>query len=301
MKNLDTVNDFAEYLGHKENWIYSGKDIIAEGEEDLLAHYLCNIDSTEENPLGKGNANKDYLYLGKNYWKQFEDSLEFKTKKALDKNSYWWDDLIEQNFDNIKNGTSVYISKTILNNPDSLYGFLVSLSRLERRVLADSFFEIVQNNSLGALRTRSVPDLHVGYPFFFFLIVDYGKFNLSPDQDPIALKRNLLSNYLYIQKYLYPTYDEFLGLVLSTVPWDFVLGIEHIDSKSWNSQDYEYLNELVEEFKNKGLLPKPHISIRYTNDYRPPKDDNFNKGRFRNFPCSCGSGKKYKHCCGKVN
>lgn len=301
MTNLDTVMDFAIYLCDKEDWINLGKNIIAYGEEDLLAYYLCNKDSNDINPLEKDNQGKDYIALAKNYWKQFESSSEFLAMKTLNNSSYIWDRLIEENLEHIRNGTSYYISESILSNPDSLYGFFASLSRLERRVLADGFLEIIQNNSLGVLRTRSIPSLHIGYPFFFFLIVDYGKFDFQLEEDPISLKRQLLHKYLYVQKYLYPAYHDFLGLVLSTIPFDEALYIDYIDSRKWSTRDFDYSEELAKEFESGGLLPKPHITTKFASDYSPTIAYNIAKGRSRNFSCPCGSGKKYKYCCGKSN
>ena len=49
------------------------------------------------------------------------------------------------------------------------------------------------------------------------------------------------------------------------------------------------------------ILSKVKIGIENTADKLPSKKTKNNFGKIsRNQPCPCGSGKKFKHCCGKV-
>ncbi|KIN77851.1 SEC-C motif domain protein [Sulfitobacter mediterraneus KCTC 32188] len=43
MNELDTVRDFTDYLGKKEEFVRSGQLLSAQGEENLLAYYAIRI------------------------------------------------------------------------------------------------------------------------------------------------------------------------------------------------------------------------------------------------------------------
>jgi SWIM/SEC-C metal-binding protein len=68
----------------------------------------------------------------------------------------------------------------------------------------------------------------------------------------------------------------------------------------------ERLKEVTLAFEEKGwkyeiqLDPdKPENVTDLERLLNPPKPMRVEKKRGRNEPCSCGSGKKYKHCCGQ--
>jgi hypothetical protein len=48
LKTLDTVSDFVAYLRKKELLFARVRGLIATGEEDLLAYYLTNLNSSGE-------------------------------------------------------------------------------------------------------------------------------------------------------------------------------------------------------------------------------------------------------------
>jgi uncharacterized protein YchJ len=53
---------------------------------------------------------------------------------------------------------------------------------------------------------------------------------------------------------------------------------------------YEIVSDIYGVMKDCGYFPKP---VRDRPDLMPKKEQG------RNEKCNCGSGKKYKHCCGK--
>ena len=285
MENLDTVQDFAAYLSEKEDWVSSGKDIIAYGEEDVLAYYLGYTNEEGEHKISRNYKGKS-IELTKNYWYIYEKSAKFDNKKKLDKPSYVWDRLIEKNIKNIK------------DNTNGLYEIFASLSRLDRRHLANSLFEVMYKVH-SPLRTLGIPPWKPGYPYFFFLVIDYWDKGSLFDEDPILAKKELLMLYLTVQQYLHPCYHEFLGIVLSVIPFDGILDISYLDGSKWNQDDYDRAEQYMEMFKKNGmLLDNNSIIVKRLNEYAP--DGNMRiKGNYRNRLCPCGSGKKYKNCCAR--
>ena len=71
-------------------------------------------------------------------------------------------------------------------------------------------------------------------------------------------------------------------------------------------QTEERLKEITSLFKEKGLEYKIGLEPDKPEDVcdlerllNPPKPKRVEKKLGRNEPCSCGSGKKYKNCCGQ--
>ena len=59
-------------------------------------------------------------------------------------------------------------------------------------------------------------------------------------------------------------------------------GFINLDAKEWSDKQQAEALDLKAEFESQGILGKQKM-----------------KGRDRNKPCPCGSGKKFKNCCGK--
>ena len=62
----------------------------------------------------------------------------------------------------------------------------------------------------------------------------------------------------------------------------------------------EMLTELEKSFNAKGIEVSDFMTVHddYESFYKAT-DINIGNGASRNSPCQCGSGKKFKHCCGK--
>ncbi len=87
-RELDTISDFVEYLAAKEAYSASGKKVVFEGtEEDLLAIYL--------HAGRKFPEEYDLTVVGDNLWRAFREKPEYQAKNAANKDSYFWDRLIE--------------------------------------------------------------------------------------------------------------------------------------------------------------------------------------------------------------
>jgi hypothetical protein len=95
MKMLDTITDFVSYLEKKETFVLSGKLCWAAGEEELLAHYLKDINENQEHDF-LVPAKFTAISLPEGLWNRFIRSTERRYQKKANEVSYAWDALIEQ-------------------------------------------------------------------------------------------------------------------------------------------------------------------------------------------------------------
>jgi len=95
MKNRDTVADFTAYLTKREQFLRSGLTIFSAGEEELLSHYLKNLNREGDHDfvvpsnleMGTGLAFEEGL------WTKFQKSEQRILQLQADKKSYIWDNL----------------------------------------------------------------------------------------------------------------------------------------------------------------------------------------------------------------
>jgi hypothetical protein len=140
---LDTVNDFVWYLEAKLRAINDLDMLFYCGEEDLLAHYFLNFDSTaNKHFIGVRDKKVNGLSIGEGEWQGLIERPEYRRKKAADRTSYLWDDLIQRTSQNALDGT-------LLGNADLLRGRsaiheMAREPRFMRRGLSDEMLRAVQ-------------------------------------------------------------------------------------------------------------------------------------------------------------
>lgn len=135
MGELDTIEDFIEYLTAKERLCVSGKKTLFRGgEEDLLALYLH-----------KGRRFQDefdMLIVDDNLWEKFKESGKYKAKKDADDVSYAWDRLTEVLSKDILHGNLEFGPE--LNESEIAVRTMVRENRFGRRLLGQSFVEFYE-------------------------------------------------------------------------------------------------------------------------------------------------------------
>jgi hypothetical protein len=86
---LDTIHDFATYLEAKETWIAGDRSVVLEGSElNLVALYVSNGRTFP--------ADADHVIVRDGLWQEMLARPEFQKRKALDRESYVWDALVER-------------------------------------------------------------------------------------------------------------------------------------------------------------------------------------------------------------
>jgi len=155
MTELDTITDFVQYLTRKEAFFSSGvKALITGGEEDILALYILNNYSFP--------ANCDYIEVGAGLWADFQKKPEYKAKKIADRESYIWDDLIEDFCGHFQRGTLEFGNN--LSDVEMVTRIMARENRFSRRILGKSFKYFMDQR--GKITSRyKISDSGIAYVF----------------------------------------------------------------------------------------------------------------------------------------
>jgi hypothetical protein len=307
MTKLDTITDFVEYLTKKEKFITSGRLAAAAGEEDLLAFYLKDLNEDEEHdfivpPDIKG------VYIDEGLWEGFSNSSQRKSQILADEVSYAWDGLIEAFTHHIFAGTSYYTSHPGIGNQERYLRLLAREPRTRRRMLARAILDLIRRTPKGMKATRTILPSDPGEPHYVFLLVPETKG--VPYEKYREVRRQVLESHLMITKLNFPDAQEIIGIATETGRKEAGSeDVAYMDVRSWTPEEQAEAERLQTEMRKLGVLGEYRGWETTEDEYPdapptvPPKWDLSNfvskKGRNRNNPCPCGSGKKIKKCCGQ--
>jgi hypothetical protein len=159
LRHLDTITDFVDYLGNKEQLLAQSRVVINGGEENLLALYLQQGRTFPRN--------QDLLIIEDDMWPGVSAKPEFAEKVERDRDSYVWDLLIEHlcsgGFqDDSWQGPGLTESEQVLR-------VLARENRFGRRILGRTFKEFLELSKAGKVRSRCFESLNsIGYVFFAY-------------------------------------------------------------------------------------------------------------------------------------
>jgi SEC-C motif len=302
MRTLDTVTDFVSYLTKKERFMTSGKAIFVAGEEELLAFHLKDLNSDGEHDFIVP-ADMDGLGIEEGIWEEYLSSPERRSQVQADSVSYLWDDLIEQFNTHILHGTQYYTSHPGVESSEQTMRFLAREQRTRRRMLAQNLLNMLETTSTTQRRTQVVLPSRPGDPYYVFLLLPH--LPRISEEDYREGRRYFLEACCLITKLMYPEVLDIVGIATEANP-DFTAGRSedalYFDARNWTEEMQEEARS-IQQYT--GLLTNltQHSSLVREYPYQPEKIQAQSalqmKGRDRNKPCFCGSGKKFKKCCGK--
>lgn len=197
MRGLDTISDFVQYLEAKEQFLSSGeRHIHADGEEEMLAYYLQHLNSAGEHCFPRQGKGEVFFEVGD--WAEFIHSDEWARREKANEISYAWDNMIEYITEHFEQDTMHFSTDKSFESNEKALRLMAQESRLSRRKLAESFFEILDATPIGQYRVRMLYSKQTPGVGFFMLIVprnqtdDYAKYR----QDRFAM----LENYCRVAK-----------------------------------------------------------------------------------------------------
>jgi len=306
MGTLDTVTDFVGYLSKKERFMTSRRPILVTGEEELLAFYLKDINSEGEHDF-LIPADVDGLGIEEGHWEEYLSSPERSSQVQADNVSYVWDRLIEQFNMHILDGTQYYTSRPGIESSEQTMRFLAREPRTRRRMLAKVLVDIVETTSPTQRRTAVVLPSRPGEPHYVFLLLPY--LPSVCEEDYREGRRHFLEACCLITKLMYPQALDIVGIATEANP-DFTADrsedVLYFDARNWTEdmqkeasslqQDTSLLTNLTQHSNVVREYPYQREGLQQSSPTltAPPM-----KGRDRNKPCFCGSGKKFKKCCGQ--
>jgi len=301
---LDTVYDLTEYLDAKLAAISALDHLLYCGEEDLLAHYLLNVDRrTGQHFIGTADPKINYVMIGEGEWLDFSRTEMYRRTKRENEVSYLWDDLIQRTCKNALNGT-------LMGNSDVFRGQSAILEmakepRFFRRALAEQILRSIENfpENLGRL-ARSVsfmPSFYKTKGYVFFQLKADQATRMKPDYR--EKRQAMLEIACAAAKNNFPHLTSVIGIAIDAPKYveenseDFLL----LPCRIWTRETrahYEAQNEGLDFFRSpsrREWRTKITEFVRHDSVHQPATSP---RKLGRNDPCSCGSGKKFKKCCG---
>lgn len=295
LDTLDTTADFAAYLQKKEALIDSGRLIGAAGEEELLAFYLSKMNQAGEHDFVVPSQ-YDGFSVDEGFWAGHIKHPDRIAQLKADQVSYAWDRLVEKFTFHAVTGTQYTASHPDLVDQELSLRFLARENRTRRRMLAKALVGIMTHGDSHDQATRVVLPSGPDDPHFVFLSV-----KLIPDHsygEYRQYRRKLLEAYCMVAKLRWPEAHHVVGIATEPASFagerseDLIL----LDGTHWDAEAQADAQRLADDL---GLLTNTRRWEHVESEYPRAGDREMAKGRNRNQACSCGSGKKVKHCCGR--
>ena len=315
LSEFDTAKDFIHYLSQRESLLSSPKKVLAASEADILQLYYENYnDKVNGRSIWSEDLfNKKEIEIDKGGIHNLFTNPAFIAKKIEDKSSYFWDSLIEAFSFHILNNSTESKSWEHTNEIEPCVRSMAELGRFQRRILASTFLEFYEKALPGQRGTRLCFDpaqKNRAY-LFFTLPFDSKKSNLKEYR---ILRRKMLEDYCVINKAINPSIENIIGIACKTRSSDDPISDDFfsegqdfafIDFSDWKDTDTKNAQKIHDEYVSNGLLGKRKFFLENISEF-PDSTNRFRrvvevKGKERNMPCICGSGKKIKKCCGKPN
>lgn len=314
LREFDTTKDFIGYLQQREVLLSSDKHIKVLSESDIMQLYYEGFDeATEERSIfSKEVDGTTGAVIDKGGVHRLLNNPAFLAKKEEDRVSYFWDELIESFSFHILNGSAESVSWKYPIEAEPGIRLLASTSRFERRILAAAFMEFYENAIPGQRGTRVVLDpANNENAYVFCLIPKHQSF--SSEEEYRKIRRRMIQDYCVINKYLNRRIESVFGIACKTRDYEHELSPDFFNEgqdfiflygDDWEESDYLNAENIHDEYVSNGLLVDRNVIMETINEF-PDRNSGFRekidlKGKDRNKPCICGSGKNIKRCCGRT-
>lgn len=308
---LDTVADFTAYLTRKER-LLTQRAVFAPGEEDLLAFYLSDVGDDGRNDFVVPDE-VAAVALEEGRWARFQEHPQRLAQLRADEVSYLWDDLIDRFARHILDDTQYRTApdgKPI--DGEVALRWLAREPRTRRRLLAQGFVDIA--NQLGpneAWKVRVIEPSSTGDPHYVLMVTKQPS-HLQYEEYRDA-RMHALHEYMQCSKVVCPKAGMVVGIAVGPIGEE--QGSEdllYLDCTEWTDEDLAAARSLQKETGFLSNLVRMEQVVKTYPDVEPDHEgtpaahgvkaprQRKTKGSMRNKPCPCGSGRKYKHCCGRA-
>ncbi len=228
LQELDTISDLTEYLSKKEELIRSGFLNSAQGEEDLVAHYLTHMISEHEHgflgPDGGPLSPEAPLQLAGTF-SELTQHPQYIAKKQADEASYVWDRLIAMFGENLLAGTTIVHDGHARPFSDLERGvrYMALEGRFRRRLMGRGILGALEEARKHGKFVRSfLPNLKnpkTGETAFFF-------FTLAPPEKEIEggyeryrqVRADMLSTYALLLLQRFDNLPRVIGIATEAPP-----------------------------------------------------------------------------------
>jgi hypothetical protein len=294
MGYLDTISDFVAYLTNKQKLLTGGLQVLAAGEEELLAAYVARLNDEGEHDFVFPKDSSGVLLLeGK--WAKFLASEERKAQLAANHVSYSWDLLIEKFLHHLMSGTQYETTHPEIREQEKSFRWLARENRTRRRMLATAINGLLEKTPANYRASRLLQPSRPGDPYFLFLLLP--RYPNVEEEDYRRVRSQLLREYCTVVKLHYLDAQHVIGISTETLDGnenrseDFI----HLDATEWN----EELDRQAQASKDDlGIFVDVKTFAGRVQEYPVDKEKSKRVAVSRNSPCICGSGNRFKRCHG---
>ncbi len=242
LNELDTIQDFINYVKEKEKlFVLDNQMLLMGGEKDLLAYYITNERNFDKFVEYNG------IFMDEGIWEHLSKRPEYIKKQEEDKISYIWDEIINRIH---TSGKGYEVVARELAKPH----------RFERRILGKSFFDAhvrahheIKNNVF-----RRV--MEVGGVTYCFMFLDNKK---SRD-----FRRELLKSTCFVARGMNKDNRKVIGIatemkIKPSCSYDFCI----VDIPNWGEHEQKEMEKIQKELS---IFINPKIMRFHEDEY--PKD-----------------------------
>jgi SEC-C motif len=302
MTELDTIADFVHYLVERERYIRSDRLLMASGEDDLLAHYIQEINGYSFRSFHIPEDAETKVIIPEGEWSALQCSAPWLARKRADRVSYIWDEIIERFNVGILDGTSAAYPFADFSRQELAVRALAGEPRLHRRILATALGEFLQKQDCRAILARVVKPIRSGRPYYIFLSV---RPEADEAYDDYRKRRHCIAFAYLIEGKRKFDAEEVVVIATESPGWT-----------KWATEDAQYrgheplteaeIKSVRPYVEDQGVLKRLGQEIggraleypRATDQSVPCASPIGRASRTgRNELCPCGSGRKFKKCC----
>ena len=292
LRELDTIQDFLRYLETRRE-LLTKKHVLAECENDVLAYYLRGLMKGKPQFLQEMCKSYANVRFESGLFEDLKRSQEYADWRCKIKVSHFWDELLQKTFFFIENGLSDMTTSPTLQEQSELFKLMAREDRIHRCILAENFLSFLAKTNSDQRGTRIL--FNADEPDVCYILFLLPRKKDMGDDEYRNIRREMLKGYCTIVKAEHPNILHVIGVAHESADEqysseDFI----YLDARDWSEQQQAEALVLKEEYILHGLLAQRTMESR---TFFPDKQKM--KGRDRNKPCPCGSGKKFKNCCGK--
>lgn len=222
LKELDTITDFTDYLSEKELFLRSGIDVLAAGEEEMLAWYLQGMKDKLKHgfilPKDKDGKDAQSVCFAAGLYDEFINSDEYKAKKKADEISKMWDTLIETFTQYMLDGTTVVSEGDVFSIERHRAGVetMALESRVMRRLFSESLHGMLVKSHIKTRTFRAtIPPIQavkgVGVGYVFMTLSNPNKNKISYEKYRRA-RQNMLTTYVLGMLRKFPHINKIIGI-----------------------------------------------------------------------------------------
>jgi hypothetical protein len=301
MTARDTISDFTNYLAKREKLLRGPMCVHAPGEEELLAIYLKSMNQQEEHdfvlPINAGQT-VSACFIEEGIWEDFQRSAVRIAQIQRDKISYLWDALIETFNEHALKGNQYFVTPGGIKDSEKVLHFMARQPRWKRSALSQALADILRTTTPSKRRLRVFPPFEPGDPHYVFLLFPVPDLPSVSDDQYRDVRRHFLEACCKVAKLKYPDARDIVGIATEsgTHKGGRSEDAMYFDARGWNAQMEEEAKGLQEALR---ILQTPKQLNIHASEYPEVRPITMKLKNYRNKPCPCGSGKKYKKCCGK--